>query len=298
MDRKNFLKYIGLISAGSLLIPAQLKAFSNGPFYSLRNKTGYFVARGGTIGWYVDDDVILAVDSQFQDTAAQFVQGIFEKGSGPEKILFNTHHHGDHVGGNGVLREAGFTIIAHENVPELQHQVAQNQGGGTPVTADKTFSEKHSISLKNETVTAQYYGSAHTSGDSVIWFEQANIAHMGDLVFNHIYPFIDVNGGANIQGWISLLEKVMNQANKETIFIHGHTNPQYQITGGIKDLENMHNYLSFLLEYVSKGLAEGKSADELASISQFEAFPNHISFGERLSLRANVLAAYGELVSD
>lgn len=298
MNRKNFLKYLGITSIGAFILPGQLKAIKNSPFYTLRGDTGYFFARGGTIGWYVSEGTIIAIDSQFQDTATRFTEGILEMGNGPDKFLFNTHHHGDHVGGNSVLKEAGFTIIAHENVPVLQQQVAQNQGGTPPVTAEITFKEEHRISLKNESITAKYYGNAHTAGDSVIWFEQANIAHMGDLVFNHVYPFIDVAGGANIQGWISLLESVMNQANKDTIFIYGHTNPQYDITGGSKDLQNMHDYLSYLLDYTSKGISEGKSAEELASLSKFEAFPNHISFGERLSLRANVLAAYNELVSD
>lgn len=298
MDRKSFLKNTGLLAVGSLVMPSFLKAARmNGPFHTLRGDTGYFTARGGTIGWFVSDDVIVAIDSQFENSAETFVEGIGGFGGGPEKILFNTHHHGDHVGGNGVFRNEGYSIIAHEKVPVLQRRVAEAQGVPEPVMANITFEKEHKIDLGKESVKAVYFGNAHTGGDSVIWFEQANVAHMGDLVFNHVYPFIDMDGGAHIQGWVDLLETVERQANGDTIFIFGHSNPAYSVIGNRQDLLNQRDYLSHLLEYVSTGIAAGKNVEELSSIEKFEGFADFISFGDRLSLRANITAAYRELTS-
>jgi len=292
MNRKYFLKQIGVLSAGAFMLPTIGKSVqASGPFFPLRNNAGYFSGRGGTIGWFAKGDALVAIDSQFENSATEFIEGIRDYGNGLERVLFNTHHHGDHVGGNRVFKKQNFAIVAHENVPELQNKA----GNPDSVTAEVTFKSEHSVEVENETIRARYYGNAHTNGDAVIWFENANVAHMGDLVFNRVYPFIDRDGDASIKGWISLLETVVEQADNETIFIFGHSNPDFSVTGTARDLLYQRDYLSQLLEHTQSGITAGRSADEIAAISEFEAFSNHISFGERLSLRTNILTAYAEL---
>lgn len=300
MNRKNFLKKAGLISAGSAISPMMLKWFrQNGPFYPIRNEVGYFVSRGGTIGWFTDPDALVVVDSQFPETAVSFIDGIGEYGGGPEKVLYNTHHHGDHVGGNPQFFDEGFEIFAHHNVPDLQRSAAEAQGNeGSQVYADNTFGDLYVMDIGLEQIMAKHYGPAHTSGDSIIWFRNSNIIHMGDLVFNRLYPFIDMNGGASIQGWITLLESVVEESDSDTIFIIGHGLEDFGVTGDHSDLLLMRDFLSKLLEHTSKGLEEDKSREEITGIDQFEEFPNHISINPRLSLEANLNAAYDELTSE
>src|SRR6056297_2469736 len=98
MKRIDFLKHVALLSAGTALLP-KMNLFQNSPFTELRNGTGIFSMRGGTIGWFTSDDVTLAIDSQYAETAADFISGIGSYGGGSETILINTHHHGDHIGG-------------------------------------------------------------------------------------------------------------------------------------------------------------------------------------------------------
>lgn len=181
MKRVDFLKQIALLSAGSALLP-KFSLFQDSNFTELRNGVGIFTMQGGTIGWFTTDDAIVAIDSQYPDPAGNFVNGISNFGGGPQKVLFNTHHHGDHTNGNPVFSENGYDIIAHENVPGLMMQSAEDSDN-TPIVPGTLFDGDYELSVGNETIHAQYYGPAHTNGDSVIWFENANIAHMGDLVF-------------------------------------------------------------------------------------------------------------------
>lgn len=299
MKRFEFLRQIGLITAGTALLPRTLKLFQEASFREIRNGVGIFTMQGGTIGWYTSDDGIIVIDSQFPNPAQSFVDGITSFGDGPDKILFNTHHHGDHVGGNTVFHQNGYQIIAHENVPELQRQSAiASENEESQAYADQTFTDEYSLTFGGEQLTAKYYGPGHTNGDSVIWFTDANVAHMGDLQFNRLYPFIDRNGGASIRGWISILESVYNEADSDTIFIFGHGNPEYGITGNREDLMVKRNFLSHLLEYTQKGIQVGKSREEIIEKEQFDEFPDFVSPSDFLSLSRNLDVAYLELTED
>lgn len=292
MKRIDFLKNIALFSAGTALLP-NMKIFQDSPFTELRGGTGIFTMRGGTIGWYASDDVTLAIDSQYAQTASDFLGGIGSYGGGQETILINTHHHGDHTGGNGTFRESGYRIIAHERVPVLQRQSADDED--SVVAAEVTFSDQFEIDLGSELVHVKYYGHAHTSGDSVTWFREANVAHMGDLMFNRLYPFIDRGSGASIENWITVLETVVNEGDSDTHFIFGHGNPEFGVTGSADDLLHKRDFLTKLLEHTQEGLDAGKSREEITSVESFDEFPNFIAPSDFLSLPRNLDVAYQEL---
>ena len=300
MNRKSFLKNLGLLTAGSVAAPSFIKLLTaEGPFFKIRDDLGYFSGRGGTIGWFVTEDAIVVVDAQFPNTAEEFVRGIADYGSGPSRVLFNTHHHGDHTAGNPVFAENSYQIIAHENVPVLQRRAAEAQGdAGAFTAADITFKDDYPLEIGNERIVARNYGNAHTGGDSVIWFENRNAAHMGELVFNRWYPFIDRPGGASILGWIDLLETVASEAYSDTIFIFGHANADFGVTGDAGDLLYMRDFLSKLLEHTQAGIDAGQSREEITNVNRFEEFPDHQSAGARLSLPANLNVAYDELTSE
>lgn len=297
MNRKNFLQQLALFSAGSVLSPSLINTFTLlSTFHPIRNNIGTFTGRGGTIGWMATSEFIVAIDSQFPNSAEDFISGISEYGSGPDRILFNTHHHGDHVAGNGVFSREKFRIVAHQNVPELQRTTSEDQGNETNQTyAGITFDSEYTFDAGSEKITAKHYGPGHTGGDSVIRFNEANIVHMGDLVFNRWYPFIDREGGASIKNWIRILETVEGEADSQTIFIFGHANANYGITGDRSDVLYMRDFLSKLLEHVQNGINEGKSRKEITNVEQFSEFPNYQSAGARLSLPANLQVAYEEL---
>src|SRR5262245_10556470 len=86
-------------------------------FVPLRRNVGLFTCRGGTIGWLAGKDALVAVDTQSPQTAAIFLEQMPGRAGRTLDAVINTHHHGDHTGGNGVMRPATKTIVAHANVP-------------------------------------------------------------------------------------------------------------------------------------------------------------------------------------
>ena len=274
-------------------------------FKPLRRGVGYFTARGGSIGWLVSKSALAAVDTQFPDTAKLFLDGLPERGGRPFDLLFNTHHHGDHTAGNLTFKQTGAvpaetTITAHRNVPDLQRAAATVDNSlDKQVFAATLFDTDWKRDLGDETVRAYHYGPAHTSGDAVLHFEKANVVHVGYLVFNKLYPFIDRRGGASITGWMSVLEKLHKQfagGGADTIFIFGHGKPAAGVTGAGKELLEMREYLGGLLEFVRKEIAAGKSKEEILkteTLPGFEAYhdPKPNRLGQNLTVAFEELSA-------
>ena len=190
-------------------------------------------------------------------------------------------------------------IVAQANVPVLQRAAAERSKPPTTdkqVYADMTFEETWLKQLGDEVVSARYFGAAHTNGDVVVLFEKANVVHMGDLVFNRIYPVIDRVGGGSIRHWITVLEKVAREYPEDAIYIFGHGNPKFGVTGQRGDLLVLRDYLVSLLEHVQAQIAAGKSK---AEISTMENFPGFSDFHQPLPNRlgANLGVAYDELTT-
>src|SRR5687767_2495372 len=249
----------------------------------IRRNVGFWTARGGTIGWLINPAGALAVDSQFPDTAALCVEQLL-KASGKTEIatLINTHHHGDHTGGNGVFRPKTKQIIAHANVPkylksgwdaQIARRAQQTPPPTTPAPAeptliDRTFTDVWAFEHGGEKISAKHYGPAHTGGDAVIRFEKANVAHMGDLMFNRAHPVIDRANGASIANWIVVLKKVAAELPADTIYIFGHAGAGREVTGSRADLERHAAYLGALLEYVGSQVKAGKAREEVIALTE------------------------------
>ena len=266
-------------------------------FVPMRRGVGLFSGRGGSIGWLVNRDAVAAVDAQFPDTAARFLAELPGRSDRNLDLLLNTHHHGDHTGGNITFKPATATIVAHNNVPALQRQRAeQAKTLDQQVYADTTFADTWKRDLGDETISARYFGPAHTKGDIVVTFEKANIVHMGDLMFNRVYPVIDRPGGANIQAWISLLEKIAAEYPADALYVFGHAHPRYGVVGTRADRLVLRDYLTGLLDYTRKQIATGQTKTAIAALENLSGFPDfHQPLPNRLGI--NLSVAYDELTA-
>lgn len=302
MNRRKFLFNSAMVGAGAILpFNAISKTFFRSDFSTIRRNVGVYSERGGTIGWLINNDALVAVDAQFPDSAANCIAGLKERTSRKMDYLINTHHHGDHTAGNIAFQEYTDHIVAHENVPGYQLKVAESRGQealDAQVTADMTFAEKWSQDVGDEIMHATHYGPAHTGGDSVIYFEKANVAHMGDLVFNRAYPYIDPGAGANIQNWIEVLRTTADELPSDTIYICGHGNSNYGIQASKGDVLRKSDFLEELMTYTQKGIDAGKSKDEIASAPVLIGFEDFQAPGWGLTLEFNINTAYDELTSD
>jgi glyoxylase-like metal-dependent hydrolase (beta-lactamase superfamily II) len=245
-------------------------------FTPIRRNVGTFTARGGTMGWLIALDGVVVVDSQFPDTAQMFLDGLKQRSGRRIDLLVNTHHHGDHTGGNQTLRPSVTRIVGHANQPGLQRkQAAVAKNEATQAYADETFSESWRTEIGGEIVEGRYYGAGHTNGDIAIVFERANIVHMGDLMFHHRHPRVDRPGGASIRNWINVLERVASDHDADTLYIFGHSKVGLPLTGTRADLLAFRDYFTGLIAFVQKEIAAGKSAEEVAKSPQVPGFPDH-----------------------
>jgi len=179
-------------------------------------------------------------------------------------LLINSHHHPDHTGGNKVMQPNVGKIVAHANVPGLQKkQAAQAKTEDNQAYADTTFDKDWKIKVGKETVSARYYGAAHTSGDIAILFENANVVHVGDLMSFQRNPRADRPAGASVPNWIPVLERIVKDHGSDTVYIWGHSKVGERVTGSGKDLLELRDYFTALVDFAKKQIAAGKSQEEI-----------------------------------
>lgn len=296
MNRRAFLERSSLAAAAALLpFPGRLIFAADDRLRALRGGTGVFTEKGGTIGWYVADGGVVVVDTQYPETAPHCLEAVRSRTARKIDAVLNTHHHGDHTGGNGVFRDHAFRIVAQKGVPALQKAAAEKRGTADgEVYADTLFETTWKLGLGVETVHGRHFEPGHTGGDAVFHFEKANVTHLGDLVFNGMVPVIDRPGGAKILGWIRVLEQLPKVYPADTIWIYGHATAGADVSGGAAPLVAQRRYLEGLLDYVRKGKAAGKSVDEMANVDRIPGFPDVVPSWST-AIRSNVQAAFEEL---
>jgi len=262
-------------------------------FTPLRRNVGVFTANGGAVGYLVDAKGVAVVDTQFANTAPLLIAGLNDRSKGrPVDRLINTHHHGDHTGGNIAFKGIATKVVAHQTAAA---HMRQPPGRPAPATEqlypDTTFTDAWREEVGDEWIRAKHYGRAHTSGDIVITFERANVAHMGDLMFNLRQPVIDRPAGALLRNWIGVVEKAAADHGADTLYIFGHAGTGAPVTGGRADLVVMRDYLTALLDFVGAERKAGKSREQILAIrTPVPKFEKHGPLTE-----AVLTAAYDEL---
>ena len=254
-------------------------------FTPIRRNVGFFTGRGGTIGYLINSAGVVVVDSQFPDAAALCLAGLNERSnSRPIDWLINTHHHGDHTAGNIVFKGAAKKVAAHVKAAEHMRQPPGRQApAGEQLYPDTTFETTFETPVGDERIRAKHYGRAHTSGDVVATFEQANVAHMGDLMFNRRHPVVDRPAGATLENWIKVLEGAVADHANDTVYIFGHSGTNVPVTGSRADLLLFRDYLTALLAHVRREIAAGRSEEQILAVREpLAGFPEHGPLNETI----------------
>lgn len=174
---------------------------------------------GGNLGLLTGDDGIVLIDGGLTETSAMTVATIERMTDGPVNFLINTHAHGDHTGSNSPMMQAGTTVVAHDNLRRALLADEQFDKSGLP---ELTFSDSVTFHLNGHNALVFFIPSAHTSGDSAIHFPEVNVIHAGDVFFNKVFPFIDLDGGGSVDGFIAGQQKLLTMADGDTQIIPGH----------------------------------------------------------------------------
>lgn len=265
-------------------------------FTPVRGNVGMFSMQGGTIGWLVNADGVVVVDSQFPAPAEACILGLNQRSGGlPVDCLINTHHHGDHTGGNIAFRGVAQSVVAHTKAAEHMRNPPGREPPGDQLFPDVTFDGSWSADVGEERITARHYGRAHTSGDVVVTFERANVVHMGDLVFHRRHPVVDRAAGATLRGWMSVLDRTRADHAKDTVYVFGHAGSGLPVAGTYTDLMRYHDYLGAVLEWTQAQIQAGHSKEEiLADAGPLPGFEDFGPWG-RPGPRESRTCAYEEL---
>jgi glyoxylase-like metal-dependent hydrolase (beta-lactamase superfamily II) len=183
----------------------------------------YLEGQGGNVGLSVGDDGVVMIDDQFAPLTDKLVAAIRTLSTEPIRFLINTHIHGDHTGGNENLGKMGVPIMAHDNVAA---RMAQGVNGAAPAPLEArpvvTYGDSVTLHLNGDTVRVIKVPAAHTDGDSIIHFVNANVIHMGDVFRTTGYPGVDANNGGTVKGTLEALQMAIDLAGPDTKILPGH----------------------------------------------------------------------------
>ena len=219
---------------------------------------------GGNIGISTGEDGVLMIDTQFAPLADKIRAAVRELSDKDIKYVINTHYHHDHTDGNKAFG-AEAVVIAHENVRDslekgrtvemFQREIPPQPKAALP---DITFEDSLSVHVNGNEVLVMYFPNSHTDTDSVVFFLDENVVHTGDLLFNGMYPFVDIPGGGSVQGLIANLDVILDLIDEDTKIIPGH--------GPLAEWQDLKDFRDMLVEtsdIVHERIQKWMSLDEI-----------------------------------
>ena len=185
--------------------------------YMLQGANGF----SSNMGLLIGDEHVLLIDDGMAPITASLMAKVQELAGRPADFLVNTHAHGDHVGSNATLAENGTIVFAHDNLRKRLVEKPGDAGGpaGLPVV---TFADAVTFHVNGHEAHVFHVAMAHTDGDAVIHFPDLNVIDAGDLLFNYMFPFIDIDSGGSVVGYKTGQQRIIDMANDNTKIIPGH----------------------------------------------------------------------------
>lgn len=259
-----------LIAALALLAhPAFAQDFSRVEITTekLSDTTYMLRGSGGNMGLCVGPDAVFLVDDQYAPLTPKIIAAIAKITPKPVTFVLNTHWHGDHVGGNENLGQAGALVVAHENVRKrmdseqfnefMRFTVKPSPKAALPVV---TFTADLAWHINGDEVRVFHVPRAHTDGDAIVHFVASDVIHMSDVFWNGQYPFIDQASGGTMDGTIAAVDRGLALAGANTKIIPGHGPLATKA-----DLQAYRDMLATIAGRVKKLIAEGRKLEEIVA---------------------------------
>jgi cyclase len=248
---KFFLLATAALGLGALSSTPQEPAAAH-QIIPVAGQVSMLVGSGGNIGIMAGDDGLLMVDTQYDHQVEGIRTALGKIAKGNPSYVINTHWHGDHTGGNLAFGVDG-VLVAHQNVRARLMSGGRGAGPAKEGALPKiTYDEGLTLHWNHESVHVVHIPVGHTDGDSVVFFPESNVLHMGDLFFNHMFPFIDLESGGSVRGYLQSVEAVLTQVGPDMKIIPGH--------GELADREDLLGYAQMLrtsIGLMEKRIAEG-----------------------------------------
>jgi glyoxylase-like metal-dependent hydrolase (beta-lactamase superfamily II) len=205
----------------------------------------------------VGTDGLIVVDSQFDQLHAMLKAKIAGLSPLPVKYVINTHFHGDHSGGNAAFAKEGAIIVAHENV---QKRMAAAKNTPKQAVPSQTYTGQGTeVKVGGQKAELVHVENAHTDGDTVVIWPDANVISTGDIVHKPGYPNIDNASNGGIDGMIAATDFLIAHADARTKIVPGH--------GDVTDKAGVVQYRAMLKtarDRIASAKAKGMSEDQVA----------------------------------
>jgi glyoxylase-like metal-dependent hydrolase (beta-lactamase superfamily II) len=199
-----------------------------------RNTDDGLLHEPGDVAVRVTSEGAIVVDDKFVQNVPDVMSRVKSVTTQPIRYLLNSHHHADHIGGNGAVMDLGIEIIAHKNIRD---NIIRNKQPGPPRL---TFTDEEAIYLGGVEVRMLYFGRGHTNGDTVIFFPDLRTVHSGDLVIDGM-PVIDYDNGGSALEFVATLEKLMTLDFDTVIPGHGRVLTKDDVRAYIPKLKTMND---------------------------------------------------------
>jgi cyclase len=251
------LLIVSLVATATVLaqdMATEIKATKAAPgVYMLEGANGF----SSNMGLLVGDEHVVLIDDGMAPITADLIATVDELSGSSIDFIVNTHVHGDHVGSNATLAENGAVIFAHDNIRKRLVEAPDPAGGtaGLPVV---TFADAVTFHVNGQEAYVFHIAKAHTDGDAAIHFRGANVIVAGDLHFNHLFPFIDLDSGGSVRGFIAGQRRIIEMADEDTVIIPGH--------GPVANRDDLQASLDMLVDAEARVEAlvlEGKTEEEV-----------------------------------
>ena len=247
---------------------------------------------GGNIGVSVGDDGIVMIDDQFAPLAPKIQAALKAITDKPLRFILNTHWHGDHTGGNAIFQQQA-PIIAQENVRKRLASGGSALGQSFPSAPKEalpiiTFEDKVSVHLNGEDIRAIHFPHGHTDGDSIIFFPQSNVVHMGDDFVTYGFPFVDLESGGSVRGLVAALKQVVPTLPPDVKVIPGHGN-----LSTLDDVRSFTKMVDDTFNIVEQQVNAGKTLDQIKQANVLAAYSKYS--GQFISTNKWIDTIYNEV---
>src|SRR3569833_3696536 len=240
----------------------------------LGHKTWMLEGAGGNVTVAAGDDGVIMVDGQFAPMHDKLKAAIAAVTPNKVAYLINTHHHGDHTGGNAAFAAEGATVVGHVNERAmLAAGTTSNttgvkfppvEGGGLPA---KTYTDAMTVEVKGRSAALKHPANAHTGGDTYVFFADANVLSTGDAFTNERYPNIDFLNGGSIKGVIAAADANLALTNDQSKIVPGH--------GPLATKAELAAYRAMMVaarDRIAALVKDGKSLDDVYAAKPFADF--------------------------
>ena len=224
---------LSLLAAALAVTGVAISAQADLDIVRVRDNVYMIAGAGSNITVQFGSDGAVVVDAGPLQQAEAVVAAIKKITAQPIRYVIDTTGDPDHVGGNEKIAKAGRTLFQTNNpfgegmtnggaaavlsaervLARMSAPTGKTSLYPTAAWPTETYDSKRKyMYLNGEGIEVLHLPSAHTDGDSAVFFRRSDVVSAGDILDLTRFPVIDTARGGTIQGEIDALNRLVDLA--------------------------------------------------------------------------------------